>query len=172
MRAAASTCLSFLACHPLGARGDTCLTGPFRTRLLNVGAFGALLKAALASSSDAPCDAIIQQTAAVGIMYMATMVSGVGGMLVITLADAFVTAVKVHPSVCYQCQQTCTFAAECTWTGALRSVLCVCTNVLHRTNPCRCRRNPDALEDNHLGLFCSPSCSGAGVFVGRGCGPS
>jgi hypothetical protein len=39
-----------------------------------VGAFGALLKAALASSADDPCDAIIQQTAAVGIMYMSTMV--------------------------------------------------------------------------------------------------
>lgn len=75
VRAAASTCLAFLACHPLGARGDTCLTGPFRSRLLNVGAFGALLKAALASSADDPCDAIIQQTAAVGIMYMSTMVS-------------------------------------------------------------------------------------------------
>jgi hypothetical protein len=40
-----------------------------------VGTFGALLKAALASSADDPCDAIIQQTAAVGIMYMSTMVS-------------------------------------------------------------------------------------------------
>jgi hypothetical protein len=75
VRAAASTCLAFLACHPLGARGDTCLTGPFRSRLLNVGTFGALLKAALASCADDPCDAIIQQTAAVGIMYMSTMVS-------------------------------------------------------------------------------------------------
>ncbi|WIA12059.1 hypothetical protein OEZ85_012136 [Tetradesmus obliquus] len=77
VRAAASTCLAFLACHPLGARGDTCLTGPFRSRLLNVGAFGALLKAALASSADDPCDAIIQQTAAVGIMYMSTMAGAV-----------------------------------------------------------------------------------------------
>lgn len=35
-RAAACTTLAFLACHPLGARGDDCLIGPFRTRLLQV----------------------------------------------------------------------------------------------------------------------------------------
>lgn len=74
VRAAASTCLAFLACHPLGAKGDTCLWGPFRTKLLEVGALGALLKAALMSSSDDPCNNIIQQTAAVGIMYLTTMV--------------------------------------------------------------------------------------------------
>lgn len=74
VRAAASTCLAFLAGHPLGAKGDICLTGPFRQRLLDCGAMGALLKAALASTADDPCDAIIQQTAAVGIMYLSTMV--------------------------------------------------------------------------------------------------
>lgn len=83
MRAAASTCVAFLACHPIGAKGDTCLSGPFRERLLAVGAFGALLKAALACSADEPHDAMIQQTAAVGIMYMATMVSP-GRRLVMT----------------------------------------------------------------------------------------
>lgn len=72
--AAACTCLAFLSCHPLGARGDHCLVGPFRSKLLEVGAFGALLKAALSSSADDVCDPIIQQTAAVGIMYMSTMV--------------------------------------------------------------------------------------------------
>lgn len=30
VRAAACTTLAFLACHPLGARGDACLVGPFR----------------------------------------------------------------------------------------------------------------------------------------------
>ena len=30
VRAAACTCLAFLACHPLGAKGDACLTGPYR----------------------------------------------------------------------------------------------------------------------------------------------
>lgn len=74
VRAAASTCLAFLSCHPLGASGDACLAGPFRQRLLAVGAFGALLRAALASTGDDPCDAIIQQTAAVGVMYLSTMV--------------------------------------------------------------------------------------------------
>jgi hypothetical protein len=74
VRAAASTCLAFLACHPLGAKGDTCLWGPFREKLLSVGALGALLKAALMSASDDPCNNVIQQTAAVGIMYLTTMV--------------------------------------------------------------------------------------------------
>lgn len=74
VRAAASTCLAALACHPIGAKGDSCLHGPFREQLLSIGAFGALLKAALACSADDPCNAIIQQTAAVGIMYMSTMV--------------------------------------------------------------------------------------------------
>lgn len=79
VRAAASTCLAFLACHPLGAKGDGCLWGPFRTQLLAVGTLGVLLRAALTSSSDDPCNNIIQQTAAVGIMYLTTMVSAVGG---------------------------------------------------------------------------------------------
>jgi hypothetical protein len=76
VRAAACTTLAFLACHPLGARGDDCLVGPFRTRLLGAGAFGALLRAALSSSACEHCDPIIQQTAAVGIMYLSTMVGG------------------------------------------------------------------------------------------------
>jgi hypothetical protein len=74
VRAAASTCLAFLACHPVGAKGDTCLVGPYRERLLRVGTLGALLRAALASSADCTCNNIIQQTAAVGIMFLATMV--------------------------------------------------------------------------------------------------
>jgi hypothetical protein len=78
VRAAASTCLAYLACHTLGAKGDSCLWGPFRTKLLSVGTLGALLKAALMSASDDPCNNIIQQTAAVGIMYLTTMVSNTG----------------------------------------------------------------------------------------------
>lgn len=74
VRAAACTTLAFLACHPLGARGDACLVGPFRERLLAAGAFGALLRAALGSNAGERCDGLIQQTAAVGIMYLATMV--------------------------------------------------------------------------------------------------
>lgn len=35
MRAAAATALSFLACHPIGARGDACLTGPHRKALVS-----------------------------------------------------------------------------------------------------------------------------------------
>lgn len=74
VRAAASTCLAYLACHPVGAKGDGCLWGPFRPKLLSVGTLGALLRAALTSSHDDPCNNIIQQTAAVGIMYLTTMV--------------------------------------------------------------------------------------------------
>jgi hypothetical protein len=78
VRAAACTTLAFLACHPMGARGDACLAGPFRQRLLAAGAFGALLRAALGSSAEDHVDPIIQQTAAVGIMMLATMVRGRG----------------------------------------------------------------------------------------------
>lgn len=77
VRAAASTCLAFLACHPLGAKGDTCLWGPFREKLLSIGTLGALLRAALMSSRDDPCNNIIQQTAAVGIMYLCCQVRAV-----------------------------------------------------------------------------------------------
>jgi hypothetical protein len=38
VRAAAACALSFLACHNMGARGDACLTGPYREALLQQGA--------------------------------------------------------------------------------------------------------------------------------------
>jgi hypothetical protein len=38
VRAAAACALSFLACHNIGARGDECLTGPYREALLQQGA--------------------------------------------------------------------------------------------------------------------------------------
>ncbi|KAF8071180.1 hypothetical protein HT031_001262 [Scenedesmus sp. PABB004] len=104
VRAAASTCLAFLACHPLGARGDTCLSGPFRDRLLAVGALGALLRAALASSADDHCDAIIQQTAAAGAvgapelaMYAALMTSNSNVQMVEYLMAGMWILLK-HPS--------------------------------------------------------------------------
>ena len=75
VRKCACTCLAFLASHPIGVKGDACLSGPFRKRLLQMGAFTALLKAALLSpKDDASCDLIIQQAAAIGIMYLCTMV--------------------------------------------------------------------------------------------------
>lgn len=88
VRAAACTTLAFLACHPLGARGDACLVGPFRARLLEAGAFGALLRAALGSGAGERCDAVIQQTAAVGIMYLSTMVRGGGARALQAAAPA------------------------------------------------------------------------------------
>eukprot|EP00892_Ulva_mutabilis_P009686 jgi/Ulvmu1/708/UM010_0080.1 len=38
VRASAACALSFLACHNMGARGDACLTGPYRPALLEQGA--------------------------------------------------------------------------------------------------------------------------------------
>lgn len=38
VRAAAACALSFLSCHNIGARGDDCLTGPYREALLQQGA--------------------------------------------------------------------------------------------------------------------------------------
>lgn len=77
IKAAACTCLAFLTCHPIGARGDDCLTGPYRGKLLQVGAFGSLLKAALSSPAGSRGDDIIQQAAAVGIMYLSTAAGAV-----------------------------------------------------------------------------------------------
>lgn len=38
VRASAACALSFLACHNMGARGEDCLTGPYRPALLEQGA--------------------------------------------------------------------------------------------------------------------------------------
>ena len=72
-RAAAATGLAFLACHPLGARGDDCLVGPYRPALLRAGALGGLLRCALRSDAG-EVRGIVEQAAAVGVMYLATMV--------------------------------------------------------------------------------------------------
>lgn len=73
--AAACTGLAFLACHKIGAKGDDCLTGPFRKKLLDIGAFGGLLTAALHPHEEAQFRSIIEQSAAIGVMYLSTMVS-------------------------------------------------------------------------------------------------
>ncbi len=62
-------CLAFLACHPLGAVGDECMHGPHRTKLLDAGAFGTLLRAALSSVLEEECDMIVQQARA-GCLYV------------------------------------------------------------------------------------------------------
>ncbi|KXZ56071.1 hypothetical protein GPECTOR_2g953 [Gonium pectorale] len=77
VKASACAGVAFLACHPIGAEGDECMYGPFRTKLLNMGAFGALLRAALSSVLDSECDRIIQQAAALGLMYLSTMAGAV-----------------------------------------------------------------------------------------------
>lgn len=45
VRASAACALSFLACHNMGARGDECLTGPYRPALLEQGALVRMLAA-------------------------------------------------------------------------------------------------------------------------------
>lgn len=72
--AAACTGLAFLACHNIGAKGDDCLTGPFREKLLEIGAFGGLLFAALHPHEEEEFRSIIEQSAAIGVMYLSTMV--------------------------------------------------------------------------------------------------
>ncbi|GMH33927.1 hypothetical protein BSKO_01761 [Bryopsis sp. KO-2023] len=77
VRAAACTGLAFLACHRIGAQGDECLTGPFREKLLDIGAFGGLLLAALEPPEEEQFKTIIEQSAAVGVMYLSTMAGDV-----------------------------------------------------------------------------------------------
>lgn len=61
VKASACAGLAFLSCHPIGAEGDECMHGPYRHKLLEMGAFGALLRAALTSVMDPECDMIVQQ---------------------------------------------------------------------------------------------------------------
>ena len=74
VRAAAATAISFLACHPIGAKGDACMTGPHRALLLQEGAMAALLRAALDRTEEASCRRSIERAAAVGVMYLCTLV--------------------------------------------------------------------------------------------------
>ena len=75
MRAAAATAIAFLACHPIGAKGDECMWGPYRGALLEAGALRVLLEAALAPTQDEACRKVIEKAAAVGVMYLCTVVS-------------------------------------------------------------------------------------------------
>ncbi len=75
MRAAAATAIAFLACHPIGAKGDECMWGPYREALLEAGALTVLLEAALAPTEDDNCRKVIEKAAAVGVMYLCTVVS-------------------------------------------------------------------------------------------------
>ena len=74
VRAAAATAIAFLACHPIGAKGDECMWGPYREVLLQAGALEVLLEAALAPTQDDNCRKVIEKAAAVGIMYLCTVV--------------------------------------------------------------------------------------------------
>ncbi len=83
VKASACAGVAFLACHPIGAEGDECMCGPFRTKLLGLGAFGALLRAALSSVMDSECDRIIQQVGwgTTGLGYTATGLSSRWGRI-------------------------------------------------------------------------------------------
>lgn len=74
VRAAAATAIAFLACHPIGAKGDECMWGPYREALLEAGALRVLLEAALAPTQDEVCRKVIEKAAAVGVMYLCTVV--------------------------------------------------------------------------------------------------
>ncbi len=74
VRAAAATAIAFLACHPIGAKGDDCMWGPYREALLEAGALRVLLEAALAPTEDDNCRKVIEKAAAVGVMYLCTVV--------------------------------------------------------------------------------------------------
>jgi len=73
--AAACTGIAFLACHPIGAKGDDCLTGPYRKQLISAGSLNALLAALLHPPNDQSCKSIVEETAAIGFMYLSTMVA-------------------------------------------------------------------------------------------------
>lgn len=73
--AAACAALAFLACHPIGAKGDACMTGPHRKQLLDAGAFPSLLFALTHPPNDPSCKSVVEQSAAIGVMYLSTMVS-------------------------------------------------------------------------------------------------
>eukprot|EP00955_Chlamydomonas_euryale_P007322 77488-Chlamydomonas_euryale.AAC.3 len=77
VKASAVAGVAFLCVHPLGALGDACMTGPYRTALLDHGAFGVLLRAALSGIGDEECDTIVQQACSIGLMYMSTMAGSV-----------------------------------------------------------------------------------------------
>lgn len=89
--AAACTALAFLACHPIGARGEACMTGPHRKQLLDAGAFHALLSALVRPPEDPSCKSVVEESAAIGVMYLSTMVRPWQGCLCYSLLTGWQT---------------------------------------------------------------------------------
>ena len=76
IRAAAGGALAFLACHSMDAKGDECLYGPFRLKLIKAGAMEMLLDCVLdIPAEDVVSKEIIDKAASLGIMYLSTMVN-------------------------------------------------------------------------------------------------
>ena len=66
VKASACAAVAFLSCHPVGAKGDECMVGPYRTKLLEAGAFGVLLRASIVTCLDEFCDIVVQQVTCSG----------------------------------------------------------------------------------------------------------
>eukprot|EP00210_Caulerpa_lentillifera_P000601 g582.t1 len=86
--AAACTGVAFLACHPIGAKGEKCMigkliknscfvltvpAGPYRSILLENGAYSILLNALIHPPENKDCRAIVEESAAIAVMYLSTM---------------------------------------------------------------------------------------------------
>ncbi|DBA90981.1 TPA: hypothetical protein ACH3X2_004190 [Trebouxia sp. C0005] len=87
VRAAAATAIAFLACHPIGAKGDECMWGPYREALLEAGALRVLLEAALAPTADDNCRRVLEKAAAVGVMYLCTVAAALDSNCLAMLAE-------------------------------------------------------------------------------------
>ncbi|KAL3152291.1 hypothetical protein ABBQ32_001362 [Trebouxia sp. C0010 RCD-2024] len=87
VRAAAATAIAFLACHPIGAKGDECMWGPYREALLEAGALRVLLEAALAPTQDETCRKVIEKAVAVGVMYLCTVAQALDSACLAMLAE-------------------------------------------------------------------------------------
>lgn len=102
----------------MGAKGDDCLVGPYRPALLRVGALRGLLRCAL-QAEDRECRAIVEQAAAVGVMYLSTMVGlGTDGLL----------AARYESSTCGECRcmqyVTCDFMYTYQLVHSICSIYC------------------------------------------------
>ncbi|KAK9816567.1 hypothetical protein WJX72_002063 [[Myrmecia] bisecta] len=100
VKAAAATAVAFLASHPIGAKGNACLTGPHRQALLEEGALAVLLEAALLPVEDPMCSRVIEKATSVGVMYLCTVAGAVAPSVLAMLA-AFMSRVQEPETIEY-----------------------------------------------------------------------
>ncbi|KAK9861581.1 hypothetical protein WJX84_001329 [Apatococcus fuscideae] len=96
VRAAAATALGFLACHPMGAKGDDCLTGPHRINLLQSGTMRALLQAALDPVGDEESCQVVERAVSVGVMYLCTVATDLDGITLSRLVRLMGKTIKAE----------------------------------------------------------------------------